>query len=100
MFMSDPMYLPRFSDKKDVDEFIEVLEKFERGEISPDKFRAFRLTRGTYGQRQEGAQMIRVKIPQGVLAPLQLEPLADCSVQWPQGFCPVTPRQTIQIHFV
>ena len=40
--------------------------KYERGEITPDQWRAFRLVRGTYGQRQaEDAQMLRVKIPQG-----------------------------------
>ena len=38
--------LPKFSDPKDVDEFVETLEKFERGEIGPDVFRAFRLVRG------------------------------------------------------
>ena len=36
---------------------------------APDEWRAFRLLRGTYGQRQTGdAQMLRVKIPQGILA--------------------------------
>ena len=57
--------LPRFSDPRDVDEFVAKLEAFEQGAIGPDEFRAFRLVRGVYGQRQEGAQMIRVKIPFG-----------------------------------
>ena len=57
-----------FADQADVDEFADTLERFERGEIGPDAWRAFRLVRGTYGQRQaEDAQMLRVKIPQGVL---------------------------------
>ena len=57
-----------FADQADVDEFADTLDRFERGEIGPDAWRAFRLVRGTYGQRQaEDAQMLRVKIPQGIL---------------------------------
>ena len=50
-------FLPRFSDPRDVDEFVDKLERFERGEISPEDFKRFRLTRGVYGQRQSDAQM-------------------------------------------
>ena len=57
-----------FASEADIDEFVATLEKFERGEITADQWRAFRLVRGTYGQRQDGdAQMLRVKVPQGVL---------------------------------
>ena len=50
-----------------------MLEKYERGEMTPDQWRAFRLVRGTYGQRQAAdAQMLRVKIPQGVITSAQL----------------------------
>src|SRR5690349_22528986 len=56
-----------FAKTADIDEFVATLEKYERGEITPDQWRSFRLVRGTYGQRQaEDAQMLRVKIPQGV----------------------------------
>ena len=59
-----------FADEADIDEFVTMLGRFERGEVGPDEWRAFRLVRGTYGQRQaEDAQMLRVKIPQGVLTP-------------------------------
>ena len=41
-----------------------MLEKFERREIDPDEWRAFRLVRGTYGQRQDGdVHMLRLKVP-------------------------------------
>ena len=57
-----------FASEADIDEFVTVLEKYERGEITPDQWRAFRLVRGTYGQRQaEDAQMLRIKMPQGLL---------------------------------
>ncbi len=93
-------YLPRFSDPRDVDEFVEVLGRFERGELSSDEFRKFRLTRGVYGQRQEGTQMIRVKVPQGVLAPAALRTLADVADRWGHGYGNVTTRQNLQFHFV
>ena len=58
-----------FASEADIDEFADVLGQFERGEITPEQWRVFRLVRGTYGQRQaDDAQMIRVKIPQGVLS--------------------------------
>ena len=56
-----------FASEADIDEFVATLERYERGELTPDQWRAFRLVRGTYGQRQaEDAQMLRVKIPQGI----------------------------------
>src|SRR5690242_15040852 len=90
-----------FADVRDIDEFVETLEKFERGEITPDQWRAFRLVRGTYGQRQaEDAQMLRVKIPQGVLSADQLSALADVAERHSRGFGHITTRQNVQFHFV
>ena len=66
-----------FAEDADIDEFVATLERFERGEISAEAWRKFRLVRGTYGQRQDDVQMLRVKIPQGVLTALQVESLAD-----------------------
>ena len=90
-----------FANTQDVDEFVTTLERFERGEITPDQWRAFRLVRGTYGQRQSGdAQMLRVKIPQGVLTADQLDALADVGQKYSRGFGHITTRQNVQFHFV
>lgn len=90
-----------FADQADIDEFVDVLGRFERGEIGPDAWRAFRLVRGTYGQRQAGdAQMLRVKIPQGVLDRVQLQALADVAERYSRGFGHITTRQNVQFHFV
>jgi sulfite reductase (NADPH) hemoprotein beta-component len=90
-----------FANEAEIDEFVEVLGRFERGEIGPDQWRAFRLVRGTYGQRQaEDAQMLRVKVPQGVLTPIQLEALADVAERYSRGFGHITTRQNVQFHFV
>jgi sulfite reductase (NADPH) hemoprotein beta-component len=90
-----------FATEADIDEFASVLGRFERGEIGPDQWRAFRLVRGTYGQRQaEDAQMLRVKIPQGVLTGAQLEALADVADLYSRGFGHITTRQNVQFHFM
>src|SRR5262249_56972774 len=89
-----------FASEADIDEFVAVLEKYERGEITPDQWRAFRLVRGTYGQRQTAdAPMLRVKIPQGVISSPQMRGLADIGERDPPQFRHLTPRPNIHLHF-
>jgi sulfite reductase (NADPH) hemoprotein beta-component len=90
-----------FASQADIDEFVATLERYERGELTPDQWRAFRLVRGTYGQRQDAdAQMLRVKIPQGVLTSAQLFALAEVGERYSRRFGHITTRQNIQFHFV
>src|SRR5437016_14215585 len=90
-----------FASQADIDEFVTTLERYERGEITPDQWRAYRLVRGTYGQRQaEDAQMLRVKIPQGLLTAEQLGALAEVGERYSRGFGHITTRQNVQFHFV
>jgi sulfite reductase beta subunit-like hemoprotein len=98
--MNRTVHLPKFSDKRDISEFVDTLAAFERGEIGPDQFRAFRLLRGVYGQRQLDAQMLRIKIPFGRLGPDQLVAIADVADRYSRGFGHVTTRQNIQLHFL
>jgi len=98
---SDSQGRASFADPGDLDLFLEMLGKFERGEISPEAWRAFRLVHGTYGQRQDGdVHMLRVKIPQGVLSARQLQALADVAESSSRGFGHLTTRQNFQLHFV
>ena len=90
-----------FADEAEIDEFAATLDKFERGEITPDAWRSFRLVRGTYGQRQtDDANMLRVKIPQGALTAEQLEALADVAERYSRGFGHITTRENMQFHFM
>jgi sulfite reductase (NADPH) hemoprotein beta-component len=90
-----------FADEAEIDEFVRTLDRYERGELTPDEWRAFRLVRGTYGQRQAGdAQMLRIKIPQGFLDGLQLQALADVAERYSRGFGHLTTRQNFQLHFL
>ena len=89
-----------FAKEQDIDEFVEMLGKYERAEITPDEWRRFRLVRGTYGQRQDNVQMLRIKIPQGIVTGSQMRVLAGVAARYSRGFCHVTTRQNIQFHFV
>jgi sulfite reductase beta subunit-like hemoprotein len=90
-----------FASVADIDEFVATLERYERGEMTPDQWRGFRLLRGTYGQRQTtDSQMLRVKVPQGILTASQLNALAEVGEKYSRHFGHITTRQNIQFHFV
>ena len=89
-----------FARHEDVDLFVHKLEAFERGELTPDEWRSFRLLNGVYGQRQDGFMMIRAKIPAGITTPAQLEALAEVADKFGGGKGHVTTRQNVQYHFV
>src|SRR6202166_4452350 len=90
-----------FANAAEIDEFVSTVERYERGEMTADQWRGYRLVRVTYGQRQaEDAQMLRVKVPQGLLTAEQLQALADVGEQYSRGFGHITTRQNVQFHFV
>lgn len=89
-----------FARHQDVDLFVARLEAFERGELSADEWRSFRLLNGVYGQRQDGVNMIRAKLPGGIITVPQLIALADVAEQFGGGKGHVTTRQNVQYHFV
>jgi len=102
-----------FTDTSDVDEFEAGYKAFRAGTMSEERFTPFRLQMGVYGQRQEGVQMVRVKLPGGNLTPDQLDVIGDCVgdytgqlptdgtlIEAPEKFAHVTTRQDIQANFV
>src|SRR3989441_10857327 len=80
--------------------FEERIQQLRSGTITEDQFRPFRLKHGTYGQRQAGVQMLRVKIPAGILTPAQLRTLAEIADEYSTGRGHLTTRENIQFHFV
>ena len=80
--------------------FEERVHQLRRGEITEQQFRPFRLKHGTYGQRQPGFQMLRVKIAAGVLKPSQLRVLARIADEYSTGRGHLTTRENVQFHFV
>jgi sulfite reductase (NADPH) hemoprotein beta-component len=100
-FVPDGVGRPGFAEQEDIDSFVDMLDRFERGDISPDEWRAFRLINGTYGQRQDGVYMLRIKLPSGIASAAQLKTLADVTEKYAgSGVGHVTTRQNIQLHFV
>lgn len=101
--MTPPLPAPGrlgFARAADVDQFVERLAAFEAGALSADDWRAFRVLNGVYGQRQDGLNMIRAKLPGGIVTPAQLTALADVAERHAGGRCHVTTRQNVQFHFV
>jgi sulfite reductase beta subunit-like hemoprotein len=80
--------------------FEERARQLQSGAITDEQFRPFRLKHGTYGQRQPGFQMLRVKIAAGVLQPAQLRVLAEIADEYSTGRGHLTTRENIQFHFV
>src|ERR1051326_1853514 len=86
--------------REDIELFRSQANDFLAGKLTDDQFRAFRLRRGIYGQRQQGVQMIRTKIPGGRLTADQMRQLARVADQYCGGKGHLTTRQNIQFHFV
>ncbi len=84
----------------EIDRFEERVQQLRSGLITEEQFRPFRLKHGTYGQRQPGFQMLRVKIPAGVLKPTQLRVLARIGDEYSTGRGHLTTRENVQFHFV
>jgi sulfite reductase beta subunit-like hemoprotein len=80
--------------------FEERAQQLRRGEITEEQFRPFRLKHGTYGQRQPGFQMLRVKVAAGVLKAQQLRVLAEIADEYSTGRGHLTTRENVQFHFV
>ncbi|WP_421801188.1 HEPN domain-containing protein [Flagellimonas sp.] len=86
--------------EKDIIELEKKIRQFKGGNIDEEKFRSLRLARGVYGQRQQGVQMIRIKLPYGKVTSNQLLRIADVSDEYSRGRLHITTRQDIQIHYV
>jgi len=86
--------------EKDIIELEKKIRQFKGGEMDEEKFRSLRLARGVYGQRQQGVQMIRIKLPYGKVTSNQLLRIADVSDEYSRGRLHITTRQDIQIHYV
>jgi sulfite reductase beta subunit-like hemoprotein len=80
--------------------FEERVRQWRAGDITDDQLRPFRLKHGIYGQRQSGFQMVRVKIPSGLLNPEQLRTLGWLAESYSTGRGHVTTRENCQFHFV
>src|ERR1700678_600089 len=86
--------------RADIELFRSYAEKYMAGNLTDDEFRAQRLRRGVYSQRQAGVHMIRTKIPGGSMTAAQMDQLASIADEFAGGKGHLTTRQNIQYHFV
>ncbi|MFY3742558.1 nitrite/sulfite reductase [Anaeromyxobacter sp. Red801] len=89
-----------FADDAEISAFLDTLGRFERGELDAEAWRAYRVPRGVYGQRQDGVHMLRIKLPQGAVTGAQLRAIANVATRCSRGFGHVTTRQNFQLNYV
>jgi sulfite reductase (NADPH) hemoprotein beta-component len=87
------------SDLEEIDRFEQAIATFNAGGVDPDRFTAIRLQHGVYGQRQQGVNMLRIKVPGGRLSAQQLDVVGEVTEEFSQHrIAHLTTRQSIQIH--
>ena len=86
--------------EKDIIELEQKIFAFKNNSIDEEKFRSLRLARGVYGQRQQGVQMVRIKLPMGRFTANQLRKIAYVADEYGSGNLHITTRQDIQLHYV
>ena len=84
----------------DLTEYRQALRHRLAGAWDDEKFTAFRLRYGVYGQKQPGVQMVRIKIPGGIVPTPWLKTLARVNRDFAQGPAHITTRQDVQLYSV
>ncbi|HEY6280941.1 MAG TPA: nitrite/sulfite reductase [Burkholderiales bacterium] len=86
---------------EEIESYERAVESFLGLQTDADRFTATRLQMGVYGQRQEGVNMVRIKIPGGRLLSSQLTAIADMLEKYSEhDVVHITTRQDIQMHYV
>ncbi len=88
------------SQKKELDEYWEWIQKYRARQIGEIKMQKIRLQLGTYAQRQDGVQMQRIKFPGGTMSSDQLVKLADVADRYASGFIHFTTREDAQLYYI
>lgn len=80
-----------------VTQFRGQTERYLKGELGEDEFRALRLMNGLYVQTH--APMFRIAGPYGLLSSKQLRMIAHVSRKYDKGYAHITTRQNIQFNW-
>ncbi len=85
----------------EIQRFDAEVDRFRTGDLDNTVFTPFRLRQGVYGQRQADVQMIRVKLPGGIISAEMLDSFGDITEQYaPLKKGHITTRENIQIHHI
>jgi len=84
--------------REEISAYSQAIEDYMADRSSWGRFSGIRVPWGNYSHRGGKVFMTRVRIPAGVLSPLQLKALAECSQKYGNGILHITTREDIQIH--
>ena len=94
-----PAIIPFMEDE--IQRFDAEVDRFRTGELDNAVFTPFRLRQGVYGQRQADVQMIRVKLPGGIVSAEMLDCFGDVAERYaPLQKGHITTRENIQLHHI
>ncbi|MBX9635739.1 MAG: nitrite/sulfite reductase, partial [Magnetospirillum sp.] len=98
-----PVYLTQaepLARMSDLAEYQVGLKHYLAGDWNDERWTAYRTRYGVYGQKQAGVQMIRIKVPGGVLPVSWLRAISAVNREYAVGDGHITTRQDIQIYYV
>ena len=91
--------IPYMEDE--IQRFDAEVDRFRTGELDNTVFTPYRLRQGVYGQRQADVQMIRVKLPGGIISADMLDCFGEITDQYaPLKKGHITTRENIQLHHI
>lgn len=94
-------HLNYLANDEEINSFDQALQDYQGLRMDVDRFTAARLQMGIYGQRQEGVNMVRIKLPGGRVNGPQLSVIADMLEKYVRhDVVHLTTRQDIQMHYV
>jgi len=89
------------TDNEELQRYSAAVNDYLNVKIDQDQLMAIRLQQGIYSQRQDGVNMIRIKLPGGRIKPLQLMGIGSILERFSNDhMVNLTTRQDIQMHTV
>lgn len=100
--LNDVLEFEPFARMSDYEEYSAAYRRFKSGEWDGERWTAFRLRFGIYGQLQPGVQMCRLKLPGGIMSFDQARTIAAVNEKFTGGpkHIHLTTRQDIQLYYV
>lgn len=94
-------YLDNLANDGEIEAYSRSVEEYRDLKMDVARFTAGRLQMGIYGQRQEGVNMMRIKLPGGRVSAPKLRTIAAALEKYSRHHVVhITTRQDIQMHYV
>lgn len=94
-------YLDNLANDEEIELYSQSVEEYRDLKMDVARFTAGRLQMGIYGQRQEGVNMVRIKLPGGRVSAPKLRTIAAALEKYSRhDVVHITTRQDIQMHYV